>query len=411
MRYIERVEGWDHRPGKYSGGLRTLEEASQRYVREIYGDKSVGALCLRRDPDRIFPLEQLSAARREKRTCRDRHPGLCRFEHREVYGLAKHLASDIFNCVNGLALKPGVSLVKIAPSGQRSSEAKLWWLMRRVMKPRRLFFCEAALNLVNGQQFVDIKRPLVRATNYAIAAELMSTRIQDEQWTLRVVRHRSDRGPLWRTLQVGESEPRTLSCVKQPKVVLEEDALEAAMEMACGPGQAKRRRVSKKGKPQDDAMESEDASGGDESSSSSELVVAEPQEKNKGGPARQAAAAREAAFFHRELGIKRIDASHPGKAKCRVCSVVITKGQIRAAWAWNQRRPEAYVHAGCLHRMEEPEAMASSAMLPQVAIPEGPHAAALRADLSLAIRMLDKRLPRVQCQYYTNTFRLRIRLC
>ena len=278
----------------HSGGLRTLEDASRRYALDKYGFKSVGVLCLRRDPERAFPQEQCATRRRELRTCHDLHPGLCRSADKEVYQDAKRLGKNIYDVVAALAVKNGECLLKIGGS----SVVKFWWLMRRVLKPQRLYFCEAVQGLVNGQQVVDMKRPLVRASNFAIALELLSLRRGDEQFTLQVVQNRSDEGPLWRVVEVSEGEPLTLSYAKRVKAVEEVDPLEAALDLACKLP-PKRRRISKK----QQVESSSDPDVSDESVSSDERLVVDPLPDKAVAAAPAAPAGRQASFFHEELGI------------------------------------------------------------------------------------------------------------
>ena len=364
-------------------------------------------LCLLADPDKVFPQLQLSQNRRENRTCRDCHPGLCKHEHKEVLQDAKRLAGEIHASVVALGLKPGELLIKIAPSVPRDGEVRFWWLMRRVNRPQRLFFCEAVQNSQDGQQFVDIKRPLARKSQFGIAVELMNRRCGNEQWTLQAVHHKTSCGPLWRTLQVGESEPHILSCVRRAKDKVEEDPLEKALKEACSTRGRKRRRIRQKGKlgaedsSDEDVDPDEDPDADDESSSSSErAIVTVVRTDAAKGPATAASAAPKTAFF-KQLGIKIVEAKHPGKAKCRLCSEKVAKNQIRGTWAYDKKKPPAYIHVTCAHRMEEPDARVALDLLQLLVVADGPDAVALREDASTALRLFGKRLPEAGSYYMT----------
>ena len=69
------------------------------------------------------------------------------------------------------------------------------------------------------------------------------------------------------------------------------------------------------------------------------------------------------------------------------------KTEIRCLWAYDHRRPHAYIHATCTHRMKVEDGTAASALLAELIIPEGPHAVALRKDQAAASALLAKRLP------------------
>ena len=296
------MEAWDRKSGKSSGGLRTLEHASTRYCVNKYGGKAVSELCLVPEAGRVFALDQHSRQRRQNRTCRDLHPGLCRFDVKAIYRAALRLAGNIFKNLPSSTSISGETLLKIAPSGPRSSEAHFLWLMRRTKKPKRLYFTEAVLIAADDRRFVEITRPLVRSSNFGLARKLMNENHDGADWTLTVLRHRTDQGPLWRTLLIGEDPPLPLSCKQKQKA--EVDLLDVAMAQACAPAGKPKRRLRKKvnidAARESSGSEAEDDLD-DESSSSSDAAVVEDKKLDvKVQPPKNS-------YFHKELGLKGVD--------------------------------------------------------------------------------------------------------
>ena len=71
---------------------------------------------------------------------------------------------------------PGECIVELAPAGRRE-DAKLWWVMRALGKPRRIYFAAANNSSVDGINYIVIVKPIVRETNFGIARVLMEKRV------------------------------------------------------------------------------------------------------------------------------------------------------------------------------------------------------------------------------------------
>ena len=227
--YIARVEDWDYKPGRWSGGLKTVATSSSAFCAEHHGAKAVGNMCLARgsQEDVPFSLEHLSAQRRAARTCHEIHPGLCRHDDEKIYSRAKRLGKNMFDQVSTLKMVPGESLIEVA--------GKYFWLLRRMGKPQRMYFAQADRVVIDGENgeaenYIDVRRPLCRMTNYSIAVQLLKETPRLAQWTVRSVEHRSNRGPLWRTLEVGfiGDGAFTATAGKAPKPPV--DPLEEALQ-------------------------------------------------------------------------------------------------------------------------------------------------------------------------------------
>ena len=195
-RYIKRVEEYDHAPGRFSGGLQTLEKSSAKLLLEKYSGRAPKEVCLKRD-GAPFPQEQCTTARRECQPCGTRHPGLCRHTHRDILDDAKRLAKNIFDAVKSLKQTDGECLIEISPA-LNAQLATQWWLLRSMGKPRRMYFLECVKCSEAGTEFIDMRQLLVRQTNFGIAAKLI-TETAETDWNLQALVHRTDRGPLTRT--------------------------------------------------------------------------------------------------------------------------------------------------------------------------------------------------------------------
>ena len=122
-RYIETVEGFDHRAGRFSGGLRTLESSSSKYIKEKHGSIVPKHVCMKRDAGTDFPQAACTAARRASRPCGHRHPGLCRTAHKDTLADSLRLAKNIHDKIKGSKQRPGECLVEVAPAGRRRCKA------------------------------------------------------------------------------------------------------------------------------------------------------------------------------------------------------------------------------------------------------------------------------------------------
>ena len=245
--YIKRVEQFDHQPGRFSGGLRTVEESSAKLMKAQHSDINAKCVCMKRTGNTSFNLAAATAARRASRPCGHRHPGLCRIAHKETLADSLRLAKNIYDQVKGLKEVPGECIVEFAPAG-RVEDAKLWWVIRALGKPRRIYLAAANITSHKGINYIVIVKPIVRETNYGIARVLMEKRVGGDNWTMRRVLHRTTRGHLTHAQDVGRGESLLLSCSKLPKPVVEVDPLEKALAEASGAPQIekKRRRSSKK---------------------------------------------------------------------------------------------------------------------------------------------------------------------
>ena len=123
-RYIERIERFDHGAGRFSGGLRTLEALSSRYIKAKHGNLCPRVVCMKRDANTSFPHVACAAARRAIRPCGHRHPGLCLSTHKETLADSLRLAKNIYDKIKGLKQRPGECIVEFAPAGRRE-DAKL----------------------------------------------------------------------------------------------------------------------------------------------------------------------------------------------------------------------------------------------------------------------------------------------
>ena len=369
------IEEFDNAPGKFHGGLRTMEESSMAFSKATYGERFIREVTMKNDMGPAFPAEQTSANRKADRPCHVRHPGLCRTAHAAVHAEAVRFAKHLFDLVAGMEQRAGECVIEIRLSGSGQQEPHFFWLMRRFGLPQRMHFAETSACTVGDDHFIDINRPVVSITNFGIAVKLLTQRGARAVFTVRSVVHRSSKRPLWRTGDIGRGEPLTLSGVVRAKARAEVDPLERALAVASG-AVAKRRRV--KGKQADESESAEDSEG----SVSSEIVVHEQRRL----------AVKQSSFFYTEVGLKSVETVHPGLGKCRVCEAKIKKAEARCIWVQNVRRPHGYVHATCTHRMSETDARVAMDLLNQVQV-EGPNADAVRASVAGALDLLAKRFP------------------
>ena len=181
-----------------------------------------------------FLVEQASANKKAARPCDVRHPGLCRTVHETIYFNALRFARNLFDLVAGMEHCAGECLIEICTSRPRQQEPHLCWLMRNFGYPKRMHFAEASKHAEDDNHFVDIVRPVIRITNFGIAAKLLTRNGKHEVFTVRLVKHRSSEGRLWRTRDVGRGEPLSLSGLTRTRVKGEVDPLKQALAMASG---------------------------------------------------------------------------------------------------------------------------------------------------------------------------------
>ena len=96
--YIYDVESFDNKRGRFSGGVATVAESSRKFAAHKIESKSVRELCLRRDyAGGELDTEGLGKRRTLSRTCSDRHAGLCRTKHKEIFEKARTLGKSLYN--------------------------------------------------------------------------------------------------------------------------------------------------------------------------------------------------------------------------------------------------------------------------------------------------------------------------
>ena len=165
------------------------------------------------DADEVFNLDALSARKKESRTCRELHPGLCRTAHKEIYAPVKRLAKQMYDSIVKMQKRPDEGLVEIGGPHLK----KQYWIMRMTKKPKHVFFAEASKITEHGIEFLDLKRPLVRETNFSVGVHLMNQRVGGQDWSLQELVHRTDAPPLWRARDVGRGELQRLTLARQAK--------------------------------------------------------------------------------------------------------------------------------------------------------------------------------------------------
>ena len=101
------------------------------------------------------------------------------------------------------------------------------------------------------------------------------------------------------------------------------------------------------------------SSGSDSSASSgallsknaeTELVEAIEEEKAVAGVEvlqAQPSLPRRSTYFHTDLGILDVERANTNRSKCNLCMTAIAKDSMRAIYAYDPGRPEAYIHPTC----------------------------------------------------------------
>ena len=227
---------------------------------------------------------------------------------------------------------------------------------------------------------------MTHATNYSIALDFVkdAAGTLEDAWDFSSVVHRSLDGPLSRTTLVDIGEASPLSLVKPHVEAVEHDPLAAAMVEATSCPVVKRRRKGKQ-KQVEESTDSKNAEDEDTESSSEHVV---------GGPsAVPKATVHVPSHFHKEVGINSAEASHPGKASCRLCSTRITRDEARLVWQWHTKRPHSYLHASCAHRLTPPDDAQAFERLQ--AIDTKDLNDKLAKDIEDALKMLAKKLPAI----------------
>ena len=388
-KYVKDVEGYDHIPGRYSGGIRTLETSSKKMAVQTSGCKAFHEFCLQRE-DVGFDSLGLSSRRSHARTCDEKHPGLCVTANKTHFRKAHKLGKHIFRLVRALKKPVGEILVRIKHPRRRA--AQFYWTTRLLGNPAHLFLLKA-VELGNGH--IDIKEPFEHATNYSVALELVkdAAGILEEAWDFSSVVHRSpDAEPLSRTTLVGIGTVAKLSMEKPHVDIIENDPLEASLHAALTVPVAKRRRRMKAKQKE----ESTDTNNGsiDEESDSESFVVGTPAPD----AASQRASVAVSSHFAKEIGIRLAERRHPGRASCRICSSKIVSTQVRLVWQWHTKRPHAYLHASCAHRLSAPEDSQAFEKL-KVLAEEDSLADDVANEVAGALRMLAKKLPQATLPY------------
>ena len=125
----------------------------------------------------------------------------------------------------------------------------------------------------------------------------------------------------------------------------------------------------------------------DESKSSDDDIIVEHQNMAT------AKAFAKKSFFYASTGVKGVEVTHPGLAKCNVCTQKIGKSNARVLYCHNTKRPHAYVHDMCCHRLSEQDAHVAYEALLQAKVGDSPQAAAVRSSIAAATDLLAKKLP------------------
>ena len=385
-KYIFDTESSDNRPGRFSGGIRTLQVSSRKLVGTKLGGKSVHEVCLQRDGAAVFDTEGLSRRRRKARPCSEKHPGLCLTRDAKHVQNASKLGKNLHDLVRNLHKPMGEVLVRIKHARRR--EASFYWTTRLSGNPKHLFLLKA----VESDGHIELKEPLERATNFSVALDLVKDSARgmlEDEWDFSSVVHRSLDGPLCSTQLVDIGQLSRLSLVKPATAQTEADELDPLLEAlreATSAPVAKRRRKGKQKENKKRGEESSVDSSSDESSKS-EHVVGKP-------PSQPVAAATPpvpvSSHFYTTTGIPVADVVHPGRASCRICSTKILKAHARLHWVFNVKRPHAFIHASCSHRLNPPDDAEALSRLEEVNT-TGVNAAVV-ADIDAAKTLLSKKL-------------------
>ena len=92
--FINQVGVFDHRPGKFGGGAKTMSESSPVFCAAKLGKRSVEHVTV--TGPQIFDTKA-AATRRKARSCEELHPGLCRVAHAGLLQRAKRIGKAIYN--------------------------------------------------------------------------------------------------------------------------------------------------------------------------------------------------------------------------------------------------------------------------------------------------------------------------
>ena len=393
--YVFDVESFENKLGRFSGGVATLAESSGKYVTSKIASKAVRELCLRRDYAGVggFDTQGLGSRKTASQTCNDRHPGLCRTKDKMIFERARTLAKNLFNMVGALEAPIGEVLIKLVHGDQ----ARFFWPTRKMGNPKVMDFVAAS----SDGDFVDITRPLIHKTNFSIAADVVSQHhgALDVDCKMSVMVYSSaESRSLSHVKLVEAGEAVRLLSLKQTRPVVNVDPLEEAMRLATTKPRMRPGRKRIKGKRPVKCVDSDggsalsssgDAGEDDKSDASAEHVyefvdpALVPEAPSKPVSSR----------FYGSLGVTKLDLVHPGRAKCRLCSVKIAATTARLVWQWAQGKPHAYLHPCCAHRLNVDGVSDAYGLM--VAALRNPQIKPSQSDdLELAIRLADKRLPK-----------------
>ena len=175
------------------------------------------------------------------------------------------------------------------------------------------------------------------------------------------------------------------------------DPLEQALlEASSLPTSAKKRRRVRGKKAADDSSADDDTDGEaseDSSATSADMTVNAPEEKEP-GVKQPAGKGKVSSYFHTSLGVQSAEGKHAGMAKCRVCAEKIPKSECRLIYVHSLRKPHAYIHARCAHKMSDSEAQqALDALIDIVSSEASEMDPAIIASIAGAMDVLRKRLP------------------
>ena len=351
------------RMDKHSLGLSSLEKESDKCALEMLGGLSRLRASTPRSEIDEFDKDAVSARRTAARPCWERHPGLCRSLHKDL-GIANivRLGRSLYRVVRSAPVGESLFIV----DGLLSSKTFLW-LAFELAKPQTMLFAvaESSTPVKSGKEIfrkpmrVKCCKPLRFMTMYEVARIMTEQSVGFQEWQVHRVAYKeiAHRPSLCSVLATAVISTHKAS--SQVVIKTGQDPFEQALKDCIKPSNpVPVRRHTKKSAakrpsgelssdsdmPNDDDDDESVASlhGKDEPEASSaqvDPVVRTPPPSSYFTP-------------EKDLGLQAVVRATSGRAFCRICSGLISKGAIRGQYAWHSRRPHGWVHLDCVPQIE-----------------------------------------------------------